>query len=84
MTSPMRTLMRKNQRYAGSAISRIATTPAATSSPADPLKLNRVSLNPEPLPDSGSTIPFYRAPRLTGCTPFRSGYERTLALGFSL
>jgi hypothetical protein len=54
MTSPIRTLIRKNQRYAGSAIRRIATTATATMRPADPLKLNRVRLNPERLPDSGS------------------------------
>src|ERR1700674_107278 len=54
MTSPIRKLIRKNQRYAGSAIRRIATTVTATMRPADPLRLNPVRLNPERLPDSGS------------------------------
>src|SRR5208282_452228 len=48
MTSPTRTLNKKNHRQAGSAISRIATTPTATTSAADPLKLN-----PPRFPDSG-------------------------------
>jgi hypothetical protein len=64
MTSPMRRLIRKNQRYAGSAIRRIATTVTATMRPADPLRLN-----PERLPDSGSInfiLPPVRKPSQMG------------------
>jgi hypothetical protein len=69
MTSPIRKLIRKNHRYAGSAISRIATTATATMRPADPLRLNRVRLNPERLPDSGSIkfiLPPVRKPSQMG------------------
>src|ERR1700676_1985618 len=79
MTSPIRKLIRKNQRYAGSAIRRIATTVTATMRPADPLRLNPVRLNPERLPDSGSIsfiLPLARKPSQMGGEGFYLAEKR--------